>query len=43
MTKFNSLARARVIGPAKEEGGAWFGGASGGAEHGAAGVDVLGL
>ena len=38
MTKFNSLARARVIGP---EGGAWSGGASGGAREGAAGVDVL--
>ena len=38
MTKFNSLARARVIGP---EGGAWGGGASGGAREGAAGVDVL--
>ena len=34
MTKFNSLARARVIGP---EGGAWGGGAG----EGAAGVDVL--
>ena len=38
MTKFSSLARARVIGP---EGGAWDGGASGGAGEGAAGVDVL--
>ena len=38
MTKFSSLARARVIGP---EGGAWSGGASGGAREGAAGVDVL--
>ena len=38
MTKFNSLARARVIGP---EGGAWGGGASGNAREGAAGVDVL--
>ena len=38
MTKFNSLARARVIGP---EGGAWGGGASGDAREGAAGVDVL--
>ena len=38
MTKFNSLARARVIGP---EGGAWGGGASGDAKEGAAGVDVL--
>ena len=38
MTKFNSLARARVIGP---EGGAWSGGASGGAREGAADVDVL--
>ena len=38
MTKFSSLARARVIGP---EGGAWGGGASGGAREGAAGVDVL--
>ena len=38
MTKFSSLARARVIGP---EGGAWGGGASGGAGEGAAGVDVL--
>ena len=38
MTKFNSLARARVIGP---EGGAWGGGASGDASEGAAGVDVL--
>ena len=34
MTKFSSLARARVIGP---EGGAWGGGAG----EGAAGVDVL--
>ena len=38
MTKFSSLARARVTGP---EGGAWGGGASGGAGEGAAGVDVL--
>ena len=38
MTKFSSLARARVIGP---EGGAWGGGASGDAREGAAGVDVL--
>ena len=38
MTKFSSLARARVIGP---EGGAWGGGASGNAREGAAGVDVL--
>ena len=38
MTKFSSLARARVIAP---EGGAWGGGASGGAGEGAAGVDVL--
>ena len=39
MTKFSSLAQARVIGP---EGGAWSGGASGGAGEGAAaGVDVL--
>ena len=38
MTNFNSLARARVIGP---EGGAWGGGASGDAKEGAAGVDVL--
>ena len=38
MTKFNSLARARVIGL---EGGAWGGGASGDAREGAAGVDVL--
>ena len=38
MTKFSSLARARVIGP---EVGAWGGGASGGAREGAAGVDVL--
>ena len=38
MTKFNSLAQARVIGP---EGGAWGGGASGDAKEGAAGVDVL--
>ena len=38
MTKFSSLARARVIGP---EGGAWGGGASGTAGEGAAGVDVL--
>ena len=38
MTKFNSLARARVIGP---EGGAWGGGASGGAGEGVAGVDIL--
>ena len=38
MTKFNSLARARVIG---QEGGAWGGGASGDAKEGAAGVDVL--
>ena len=38
MTKFSSLARARVIGP---EDGAWGGGASGGAREGAAGVDVL--
>ena len=38
MTKFYSLARARVIGP---EGGAWCGGASGGVGEGAAGVDVL--
>lgn len=37
MTKVNSLARARVIGP---EGGAWGGGSSGGAGEGAAGVDV---
>ena len=36
--KFSSLARAQVIGP---EGGAWSGGASGGAREGAAGVDVL--
>jgi hypothetical protein len=41
MTKFNSLARARVIGPDEEEGGAWEDGASGGAGEGAAGVDVL--
>ena len=34
MTKFSSLARARVIGP---EGGSWGGGAG----EGAAGVDVL--
>ena len=34
MTKFSSLARARVIGP---EGGTWGGGAG----EGAAGVDVL--
>ena len=34
MTKFSSLARARVIGL---EGGAW----GGGAREGAAGVDVL--
>jgi hypothetical protein len=39
MTKFSSLARARVIGP--EGGGAWGGGASGVAGKGAAGVDVL--
>ena len=38
MTKFCSLARARVIGP---EGGAWGGGASGDAKEGATGVDVL--
>jgi len=38
MTKFNSLARARVIGP---ESGAWGGGASGDAREGATGVDVL--
>ena len=38
MTKFSFLARARVIGP---EGGAWGGGASGGAREGAAGVDIL--
>ena len=38
MTKFNSLARARVIGP---EGGACGGGASGDAREGATGVDVL--
>ena len=38
MTKFSSLARARVTGP---EGGAWGGGASGGAGEGVAGVDVL--
>jgi hypothetical protein len=39
MTKFSSLARARVIGP--KGGGAWGGGASGVAGKGAAGVDVL--
>jgi hypothetical protein len=39
MTKFSSLARARVIG--LEGGGAWGGGASGVAGKGAAGVDVL--
>ena len=38
MTKFSSLARARVIGP---EGGAWGGGAYGGTGEGVAGVDVL--
>jgi hypothetical protein len=37
--KFNSLARARVIGP--EGGGTWGGGASGVAGKGAADVDVL--
>jgi hypothetical protein len=39
MTKFSSLARARVIGP--EGGGACGGGASGVTGKGAAGVDVL--
>ena len=39
MTKFSSLARARVIGP--EGCGAWGGDASGVAGKGAAGVDVL--
>jgi len=34
MTKFSSLARARMIGP---EGGAWGGGAG----EGVAGVDIL--
>ena len=38
MTKFSSLARARVIGPG---GATWGDGASGGAGEGAPGVDVL--
>jgi hypothetical protein len=38
MTKLNSLARARVIGP---EGGAEDGAAGAGVVEGAAGVDVL--
>jgi hypothetical protein len=38
MTKLNSLARARVIGP---EGGAEDGAAGAGVGEGAAGVDVL--
>ena len=41
MTKFRSLARARVIGPDEEEGSARGEGASSGAGKGAAGVDIL--
>ena len=40
MTKFSSLARARVIGPG---GATWADGASGGAGEGAPGVDVPAL